>query len=100
MAMSKSNHEMPKCEANHGPLTPITYLVWAASVYGDRTSIIYGDIKFTWAETLERCRRLACKISQLAAVGDTVRLTRGYGPGRIFQGDFRFWVLGLRVSEF
>lgn len=72
--MSKSNHEMPKCEANYGPLTPITYLVWAASVYGDRTSIIYGDIKFTWAQTLERCRRLACKISQLAAVGDTVRL--------------------------
>lgn len=74
MAMSKSNHEMPKCKANYGPLTPITYLVWAASVYGDRTSIIYGDIKFTWAQTLERCRRLACKISQLAAIGDTVRL--------------------------
>lgn len=31
----------------------------------DRTSIIYGDRKYTWAQTMERCRRLA-------AVGKTV----------------------------
>jgi hypothetical protein len=63
---------MPKYAANYAPLTPITFLERTAAVFGDRTSIIYGDLRFTWAQTMERCRRLASQVSQLVSIGQTV----------------------------
>lgn len=63
---------MPKCAANYAPLTPITFLERTAALHGDRTSIVYGDLRWTWAQTMERCRRLASRIAQLVSVGETV----------------------------
>lgn len=63
---------MAKCAANYGPLTPITFLERTAALYPERTSIIYGDLQWTWAQTFDRCRRLASKVSQLVDVGQTV----------------------------
>ncbi|CAM6115493.1 unnamed protein product [Calypogeia fissa] len=65
--------DLPKCEANYSPLTPITFIQRAAAVFPDRLAVIYGDQRFTWAETLERCRRIASALSQHGvSPGDTV----------------------------
>ncbi|KAK3426471.1 trans-cinnamate:CoA ligase, peroxisomal [Eucalyptus grandis] len=50
---------LPKCEANFVSLTPLTFLKRAASVYADRTSVVYESARFTWAQTYERCLRFA-----------------------------------------
>ena len=59
--------------ANHAPLTPVSFLRWAADVYPDRPALIHGPVRRTWAELAERARRLG---SALAArdvgEGDTV----------------------------
>jgi hypothetical protein len=68
------NQQPPKCEANYAPLTPLLFLERAASVHGDRVSVIYGDLSYTWAQTFERCRRLASAVSMFASAGDTVLL--------------------------
>ncbi|XWS40277.1 hypothetical protein CRYUN_Cryun18bG0127000 [Craigia yunnanensis] len=34
-------------------------------VYGDRVSIIYGSLKYTWKETFQRCYKLACALNQM-----------------------------------
>lgn len=34
-------------------------------VYRDRISVVYGDLKFTWAETRDRCARLASALHSL-----------------------------------
>ncbi|RZC64781.1 hypothetical protein C5167_008474 [Papaver somniferum] len=54
-----------KCHTNYTPLTPLTFLPRAASVYRDRISVIYGHIHFTWGQTYERCLRLACSLRTL-----------------------------------
>ncbi|KAJ6741663.1 ACYL-ACTIVATING ENZYME [Salix viminalis] len=51
--------QLPKCEANHVPLTPINFLTRAATVYGNRLSVVYEGIHFTWQQTYDRCLRLA-----------------------------------------
>ncbi|CAI9753268.1 unnamed protein product [Fraxinus pennsylvanica] len=56
---------LPKCEANYVSLTPITFLKRASMVYGDRISIIYAGVHFTWHQTYERCRRLASSLRSL-----------------------------------
>jgi non-ribosomal peptide synthetase component F len=55
--------------ANYAPLTPLVFLDWSADVYPGRLAVVHGRRRFTWAQTRERCQRLA---SALAA--------RGCGP--------------------
>ncbi|KAH7664522.1 Acetyl-CoA synthetase-like protein [Dioscorea alata] len=54
-----------KCGANYVPLSPITFLPRAASVYSDRTSIIYQNTRFTWSQTYHRCLRLSSALRSL-----------------------------------
>ncbi|CAM0870470.1 unnamed protein product [Alopecurus aequalis] len=54
--------QLQKRPANYVPLSPITFLPRANAVYGDRTSVIYGRVRFTWRQTHDRCRRLASSL--------------------------------------
>jgi fatty-acyl-CoA synthase len=67
--------------ANHSPLTPLVFLDWAADVYPDRPAVVHGERRFSWAQTRERCQRLA---SALAARGvgrgDTVSVVAANTP--------------------
>ncbi len=59
--------------ANWAPLTPLTFLQWAARVYPDRTAVIHGEQTFTYAELQARCRRLASALARRSiGRGDTV----------------------------
>jgi fatty-acyl-CoA synthase len=66
---------LDKNVANYVPLTPIGFLLRSAAVYPERLAVAYGERRYSWRQTLERCRRLA---SALAAHGvgrgDTVAL--------------------------
>ncbi|KAF3551615.1 hypothetical protein DY000_02000663 [Brassica cretica] len=58
--------EMKPCAANSPPLTPLSFLERAATVYGDCTSIVYGaNTVYTWRETNLRCLRVASSLSSL-----------------------------------
>lgn len=63
---------LPKCQANYSALTPLTFLKRAAMVYANRTSIIYGQVSFTWYQTYDRCRRLASSLKSLNIVKNNV----------------------------
>ncbi|KAK2373234.1 putative acyl-activating enzyme 1, peroxisomal [Trifolium repens] len=56
------------------PLTPISFLERAATLYGDKVSIIYNDhVRFSWRETYERCLKLASSLVNLGiSNGDIV----------------------------
>ncbi|KAH0970990.1 hypothetical protein GBA52_023146 [Prunus armeniaca] len=61
----KSMEGLVRCPANHVPLSPIVFLERAARAYTDRTSLVYGCLKYTWAQTHERCLKLASALTQL-----------------------------------
>ncbi|KAL3525100.1 hypothetical protein ACH5RR_013472 [Cinchona calisaya] len=63
---------LPKCQANYSALTPFTFIKRAAMVYANRTSIIYGHVRFTWHQTYDRCRRLASSLKSLNIVKNNV----------------------------
>ncbi|XP_027361521.1 probable acyl-activating enzyme 1, peroxisomal [Abrus precatorius] len=54
-----------RCSANYVPLTPISFLERSAVVYRDRPSVVFGDVTYTWAQTHQRCIKLASAISKL-----------------------------------
>ena len=51
-------------KANFAALTPLSFISRAADVFPHKLSIIYGDQRFTWAQTAERCRRLASALKK------------------------------------
>jgi fatty-acyl-CoA synthase len=62
-----------KNPANYAALTPISFLLRSAAVYPQRLAVAYGERRYSWSETLERCRRLASALAALGVGrGDTV----------------------------
>jgi fatty-acyl-CoA synthase len=59
--------------ANYVPLSPLTFLERAAAVFPNRTAVIHGARRYSWAETQARCRRLASALRKHGIDrGDTV----------------------------
>ena len=56
--------DLDRNPANHVPLTPMSFLGRAAMVHPDRIAVAYGDVKQSWRETAQRCRRLASALSR------------------------------------
>ena len=65
--------DLDKNPANFTPLSPLTFIERAASVYPNKTAVVYGDTRRNWAETYTRCRRLASALVKRGIkTGDTV----------------------------
>ncbi|WP_337876363.1 long-chain-fatty-acid--CoA ligase [Elioraea sp.] len=65
--------DLPKTDANHVPLSPVSFLRRAAAVWGPRTAVIHGARRLTYAALFERSRRLASALRGLGvAPGDVV----------------------------
>jgi fatty-acyl-CoA synthase len=71
--MSIYEASLDKNLANYVPLSPLTFLKRAASVYPNKIACVHGGQKITWEETYQRCRRLASALSKRGVKkGDTV----------------------------
>jgi fatty-acyl-CoA synthase len=67
--------------ANYAPLTPLVFLDWSADVYPDHTAVVHGARRLTWAQTRERCRRLASALTARGVGrGDTVSVVAANTP--------------------
>ena len=69
MTTSQYSSDLDANPANYTPLSPLTFLERAATVYPDHTALIYGDLRRDWAETYRRCRRFGAALAELG-VGD------------------------------
>jgi 3-(methylthio)propionyl---CoA ligase len=56
--------DLDRRAANYAPLTPLSFLAWAAHVYPGKPAVIHGDRVFTYAELYARCRRLASALAR------------------------------------
>ena len=74
--------------ANYAALTPLGFLERSASVYPDRVAIIHGERRYRWAETRDRCRRLASALRRSGiGEGDTVSILAPNVP-EIYEASF------------
>jgi fatty-acyl-CoA synthase len=67
-----------KPEFNYEPLTPTAFLHRSARVFPDRTGVVDGDVRFSYAEFLDRCLRFAGALQALGVQpGDRVAILAG-----------------------
>ncbi len=77
MANNNNNNRyavgLDRSDANFVTLSPVSFIERTAQVHPDRTAIIYGDLRRSWAETYQRCLRVASALKlRGVASGDTV----------------------------
>jgi len=53
------DQDLTRNEANHAPLSPLSFIERAAEVYPDRPAVVHGGLRRTWSELYARCRQLA-----------------------------------------
>ncbi len=84
--------------ANFAPLTPLTLIERAATVFPGHTAVIHGDRRYSWAESYARCRRLASALAgRGVGVGDTVAIMAPNVP-EIFEAHFGVPMLGAVLN--
>ncbi|XP_004240530.1 butanoate--CoA ligase AAE1-like [Solanum lycopersicum] len=87
-----------RCSANYVSLSPISFLLRSGVVYSNRISIVYGDVKFTWAETRRRCLQLASAFTHLGiSRGDVVAVLAPNIPA-IYELHFAVPMAGAVLS--
>src|SRR5437879_4956976 len=80
--------DLDRNPANYATLTPLLFIEWSAYVYSERTAVIHGGRRFTWAETYARSRRLASALAgRGVGLGDTVALMAANTP-EMYEAHF------------
>ena len=83
--------------ANYTPLSPLTFIERAASVYPDRCAQVHGDIRLSWSETYRRCRQFASALSQQGVgLDDTVALMLPNVPA-MFEAHYAIPMCGAVI---
>ncbi|HUO88387.1 MAG TPA: acyl-CoA synthetase [Rhizomicrobium sp.] len=73
LGAGKYDADLDRNPANFQALTPLTFLERAAAVFPERTAIVHGRQRFTYAEYYARSRRLASALTKAGVrKGDTV----------------------------
>jgi fatty-acyl-CoA synthase len=63
---------------SYEPLTPTSFLLRSADVFPDRTAVVENDLRFTYAEFLDRCLKMAGALRALGVrPGDRVAVLAG-----------------------
>src|SRR5262245_18132685 len=84
MAHTPYDLGLDKNPANFQPLTPLTFLSRAASVFPDRPAVIHGQRHSTYAEFYARTRRLASALARRGIKrGDTVSVMLANTPAML-----------------
>ncbi|WP_048645024.1 acyl-CoA synthetase [Nitratireductor soli] len=81
MAGNSYERDLDKNPANHQPLTPLVLLERAAKVFPERTAIIHGAMRLSYAEFWQRSLRLASALVRHGiGKGDTVTVMLSNTP--------------------
>ena len=96
--MLEDNKSFDKVPANYVSLNPISFLRRTAKVFPNRLSIVYEDIKFSWSETFERCKKLASALkSEGLERGDVVGFIAVNTP-ELYEAHFGIPMAGLVLN--
>jgi fatty-acyl-CoA synthase len=82
--MTPYDIDLDRNPANFQPLTPLSFLERAAAVFPERTAIIHGGLRRSYASFFERARRLASALARRGiARGDTVSVLLANTPAML-----------------
>ena len=96
--MNHYDINLDKNNANHVPLTPLTFLQRAKDVYPDYEAIVYEDRSYTWNEVYKRVVKFASALSKIGIKkGDTVSFL-AFNTPEIFEAHYSVPMTGAVLN--
>ena len=96
--MNSFEKDLDKNFANFVPLSPITFIERAKDVYPEYESVIYGERKYTWKETYDRCVQFASSLEKKGiGLGDTVSILAANTP-ELFEAHYSIPMTGAVIN--
>src|ERR1700751_538754 len=84
--------------ANYVPLTPVSFLWRAASAFANKTAVIDGERRYTYAQLYDRCIRLASALAELGVKRlDTVAIIASNIP-QMIEAHYAIPMLGAVLN--
>src|ERR1700710_375026 len=84
--------------SNYIPLSPVSFLTRAASAFAGKVAVIDGERRYTYAQLIDRCTRLASALAQLGVKRlDTVAIIASNIPEMI-EAHFAVPMLGAVLN--
>ena len=88
---------LDKNPANYVPLSPLTFIERSAHVHPNHLALVHGSHRYTWAQSFDRCKRLASALQQLGIQeGNTVSIM-AHNSREMFEAHFGIPVLGAVI---
>ena len=79
--MNQFSTDLNKNKANYVPLTPLSFITRAKDIYPNYESVVYGDRRYTWLETYNRCSKFASALTKKGiGLGSTVSIIAANTP--------------------
>lgn len=105
MAAERDIDDLPRNDANYTALTPLWFLERAALAQPGRASVVHGPVRYTWADTYRRCRRLASALTRRSVGhGSTVNFSALFGcyffPPRGLSPGPNSFPVACRAADF
>ncbi len=86
------------CAANYEQLSPLRFIERTAEIYPQALAVLYGDLRRNWAETYDRCRRVAgALVGRGLRPGDTVAIIAANIP-EMFEAHFSVPMAGAVLN--
>ena len=96
--MSHYDTNLDKNQANHVPLTPLTFLKRATEIYPNYEAIVYEDRNYTWSEVYKRVVKFASALSKIGIKkGDTVSFL-AFNTPEIFEAHYSVPMTGAVLN--
>ena len=92
--MSSFDTNLEKNSANFVPLSPLSFISRVKDIYPNYESLIYGNRKYTWIETYNRCTKFASALTkQGIKKGSTVSIIAANTP-ELFEAHYSIPMTG------
>ncbi|MGM0856638.1 MAG: acyl-CoA synthetase [Pseudomonadota bacterium] len=92
------NEALEKTTANYVPLSPLSFMRRTATVYPDRTAVIYNEARYSWRQTYDRCCQLASLLTNLGIrKADTVAVMLPNVPA-LYEAHFGIPMVGAVLN--
>ena len=97
MPNSQYSTDLDRNPANYTPLSPLTFIERAASVYPEHCALVYNDTRRNWSETYRRCRQFASALQRHGVTtDDTVALMLPNVPA-MYEAHFAIPMAGAVI---
>ena len=96
--MNHYDINLEKNNANHVPLTPLTFLKRAKEIYPNYEAIVYEDRSYTWSRVYKRVVKFASALSKIGIKkGDTVSFL-AFNTPEIFEAHYSVPMTGAVLN--